>query len=339
MSVTQILAKHREKEKESVNTLAFTGMLKEKITPHLRRLIEKGNLAVKSQFSLSSVVGVEETFVNPDPLGEDSLYSPTKGIVHKFGNRALIKVSYRCAAHCQFCTRARQIGDPSGDLTDKEIEDCLSYIIEHSEIDDVILSGGDPFVTPAVTEKLVSSLAQIDSIKVIRVGTRLPFHAPNCFEHPPVLRLVEKLKQVSENKPVYILVHLNHPDELGPETKKVLTLLKRSCSNLLSQSVFLNGINDDPKVLGKLFTELYHIGVLPYYIYRCDSVSGLERFVCPIEKEKRIMTELRRTLSGIAIPTYVVDVPGRGKIPVPLDFWDGIDTSKCLDYDGLSVDL
>jgi len=151
--------------------------------------------------------------------------------------------------------------------------------------------------------------------------------------------LVEKLKQVSENKPVYILVHLNHPDELGPETKKVLTLLKRSCSNLLSQSVFLNGINDDPKVLGKLFTELYHIGVLPYYIYRCDSVSGLERFVCPIEKEKRIMTELRRTLSGIAIPTYVVDVPGRGKIPVPLDFWDGIDTSKCLDYDGLSVDL
>jgi len=319
--------------------LANVGLLREKITPHLQELIEKGSMAVKRQFSLEGVPETEEAFGISDPLGEESVYSPVKGIVHKFGNRALVKVSYRCAAHCQFCTRARQIGDTSGDLSAGDVENCISYIREHSEIDDVILSGGDPFVTPTVALRLLSSLSTIDSVKVVRAGTRLPVHAPSCFGNNTVLELVKKIRQVSENKPFYVLVHVNHPDELGPETRKVLAFLKKNCTALLSQSVFLNRINDDSETLGCLFTKLYHLGVLPHYIYRCDSVSGLERFVCPIEKERQIMTELRRTLSGIAIPTYVADVPGRGKIPVPLDFWAGTDTSRCVDYDGQTVDL
>lgn len=322
-----------------MDALAGVGLLREKITPHLRQLIERGSLAIQRQFSLVGEAETEEIFGILDPLGEESVYSPIKGIVHKFGNRALVKVSYRCAAHCQFCTRVRQIGNPSGDLSVEDVKNCISYIRKHPEINDVILSGGDPFITPTITLGLVSSISAIDSVKVIRIGTRLPVHAPSYFGNYPVLKLVEKIRQVSENKPVYILIHFNHPDELGPKTRKVLTLLKRNCTALLSQSVFLNRINDSAEVLSCLFTELYHLGVLPYYIYRCDSVNGLKRFICPIEKERRIMTELRKTLSGIALPTYVADVPGRGKIPVPLDFWNGIDISQCVDYDGQIIDL
>lgn len=321
-----------------MDTLASVGLLKEKITPHLRQLIKKGSMAIKGQFSLVNVPETKEVF-GPDPLGEESVYSPVKGIVHKFGNRALVKVSCRCAAHCQFCTRVRQIGDPAGDLSPEDIIRSISYIQEHSEIDDVILSGGDPFITPAVALQLISFLSMINSVKVVRVGTRLPVHAPSCFSSNPVLELVEKIRQVSESKPVYILIHVNHPDELGTDTKNVLALLKKNCTALLSQSVFLSQINDNTETLGRLFTMLYHLGVLPYYIYRCDSVGGLERFVCPIEKERQIMTKLRQTLSGIALPTYVADVSGRGKIPVPLDFWGKVDTSQCVDYDGMTVSL
>lgn len=322
-----------------MDTLTNVSLMKEKITLHLQQLIEKGSTAIDRQFSRAGGPEAEEIFGTADPLGEESIYSPVKGIVHKFGNRALVKVSYRCAAHCLFCTRARQIGDPSGDLSETDIENCISYIREHPEIDDVILSGGDPFVTPTVTLKLLSCLITIGSVRVIRIGTRLPVHAPRCFENHSVLALVRKIGQISENKPVYVLVHLNHPDELVPETRDALLLLKKNCTALLSQSVFLKRVNDSSEILGRLFTELYHLGVLPYYIYRCDQVSGLKRFICPLEKERRIMTELRRTLSGIALPTYVADVPGRGKIPVPLDFWNGLDTSKCVDYDGQTIEM
>ncbi|MFH1455036.1 MAG: 4Fe-4S cluster-binding domain-containing protein [bacterium] len=306
-------------------------LMKEKITSHLRRLIKNGSSAIEKQFSRAGVSEKVEIFENEDPLGEESLYSPTKGLVHKFSNRALIKVSYRCAAHCLFCTRDRQIGDPSGDLTETDINNCISYICSHTEIDDVILSGGDPFVTPKVTLNLLLSLSKIKSVKVIRIGTRLPIHSPRCFNSKPILKLVKGISRVSDIKPVYLLVHVNHPDELVPETRKVLTYLNRNCAILVSQSVFLKGINDSSEILGRLFIELYHLGISPYYIYRCDSVQGLERFVCSFKKEKQIMTELRRILSGLALPTHVVDVYGRGKIPVPTEFWRGSD--ECIDYD------
>ncbi len=322
-----------------MDTFAGMDLMREKTTPHLQQIIANGSTAIARQFLRDGVSENEETFGTSDPLGEESLYSPVKGIVHKFGNRALIKVSYRCSAHCLFCTRARQVGDPSGDLSEEDIDNCISYVHDHSEIDDVILSGGDPFVTPAITFKLLSFLATMGNVKVIRIGTRLPVHDPHCFKNNPVLELVKGVNLISGSKPVYVLVHINHPDELVPETRDTLVLLRKNCTALLSQSVFLNQINDSVEILGRLFKELYHLGVLPYYIYRCDSVSGLGRFICPLEKERHIMTELRRTLSGIALPTYVVDVAGRGKIPVPLDFWGGVDTSKCVDYDGQIIEI
>jgi len=313
-----------------------TAQMKEKTTFHINRLIEKGSQAVKLQFKQSSEE-CQTLFSNNDPLGEESSYSPVKGIVHKFTNRILWKISYRCAAHCQFCTRRRQIGTAEGDLKEDDIRHGLEYIASHPEVDDVILSGGDPFYTPRVTMRIIDGLTKVQSVKIIRIGTRLPIHAPESLKTPLQKELLKKISSVAKKQPLFILLHIEHPDELTLETIKAINLLKRTGAILLSQTVFLRNINDDEDILRRLFVSLYHLGVMPYYIYRCDYVQGLERFVCSVEKEQYIMTELRRCLSGIAVPTYIVDVPGAGKIPVPLAFWKGIDLSKCTDFNGKNI--
>ncbi|MDP3957494.1 MAG: radical SAM protein [bacterium] len=266
-------------------------------------------------------------------MGEES-HLVTKGIVHKYENRVLWKVSYRCAAHCQFCTRLRQIGTRDGDLNSEDIEKGLEYLSSHPEVNEVILSGGDPLFAPKVTEVIFSGLVQLPSVKVIRIGTRMPVHLPSAFEGGFLQGLLKKISEVAFMRPIYMLIHFDHPDELTSETMRVITQLRRIGLILLSQTVFLKGVNDDEGILRKLFESLYHAGVVPYYIYRCDYASGLERFVCSIQDERRIMTNLRRNLSGVAVPTYVIDVLGKGKIPVPLEFWDGVDLSQCKDFNG-----
>lgn len=314
-------------------------MLREKLTPYLRTLISGGSSAVAGQFtfvqplSLANDGVLSKRFADDDPLKEDS-HLVANGIVHKYKNRVLWKVSYRCAAHCQFCTRLRQIGTREGDLDAENIEGGLKYLSDHPEIDEVILSGGDPLFTPKETGLIFDGLIRLPSVKVIRIGTRMPVQLPSAFEGRFLQVLLEKISEVAFVRPIYMLVHVDHPDELTSETVNALARLRRIGLILLSQTVFLKGINDDEGSLKKLFESLYHLGVIPYYIFRCDSVAGLERFVCNIQDERRIMTNLCRELSGIAVPTYVVDVPGRGKIPVPLEFWDGVDLSQCRDFDG-----
>ena len=274
-----------------------------------------------------------------DPLQEESLYSPVKGIIHKFPNRLLWKVSYKCADYCHFCTRRRQIGSEKGDLSKEDIQKGLGYLSKHKKIDDVILSGGDPFYTPKTTTFLMKKVDKIKSVKVIRIGTRLPIRSPESINNFEIVSLLRTISNIAKRKPIFILIHIEHPNEITPHAKVFIEKIKETGAILLSQTVFLKGINDDVKILSSLFTSLYHLGIIPYYIYRCDYVKGLERFICSIQKERLIMTKLRKTLSGIAIPTYVVDVPGRGKIPVPLKFWGGIDISKCFDFDGKSINI
>ncbi len=312
--------------------------MEERITPHLQNLIRSGSSAIEIQFKIPMQQEGEGSFES-DPLGEELRYSPVKGLVHKFENRILWKVSYRCAAHCQFCTRLRQIGSPEGDLTEDDIKRGLEYVSSHPEIDDVILSGGDPFVTPQATMHILDGLLVIPTVKVIRVDTRLPIHSPMSMSSQAVREVVEKLEAVNNEKAVYILIHVNHADELTEEVKNSIRILRKTGISLLSQSVFLKDVNDNAQTLAILFKELYHLRVIPYYIYRCDYAQGLESFICDLDKERDIMTELRSTLSGIAVPTYVVDVAGRGKIPVPLKYWNVSDLSKCTDFDGNPISL
>lgn len=310
---------------------------KEKITSHLQGLINEGSDAVCKQFVFSDFkYKGKNKFLSCDPLGEDK-FVPVKGIVHKYTNRILWKISNECAAHCQFCTRRRQVGSQSGELTKKDIDAGLEYISNHREIEEVILSGGDPFFSPKKLNYILKKIVKINSIKSIRIGTRLPIHYPKSFNSLELKKALNSLGKISRRLPIYILIHINHPDELTKESRKVIGNFRNKGLMLMSQTVFLKGINDEFETLHKLFKEVYYLGIIPYYIFRCDYVKGLESFVCDIKKEQKIMTELTKRLSGIAVPTHVFDVPGKGKIPVPLDFWDGIDLSRCRDFENKEI--
>lgn len=290
--------------------------MKEKLTTYLKKLSHKESIA-KQYF----IKPEEVDFQNyNDPLMEDT-HEMVKGLVHKYENRALIKVSYLCAAHCRFCTRIRQIGNHEGTLKEGDILNIITCLKEHPEIEDVILSGGDPFLTPKITESLLEKIDAIDSVKVIRIGTRLPLQSPKSFESKPILKLLSIINKMSIKKPFYILLHVEHPDELTKEALAVIkTIKQKTATVLLSQTVFLKGINIDFDILHLLFKQLYFSNITPYYIYHCDSVKGLEQFVGNIEVEKEIMRKLRKKLSGISCPTFIADLENEyGKYPFDLE--------------------
>lgn len=314
-----------------------SSFLTERLTPHIHSLIDGGSEGIARQYKKQPVSATNADFSNVDPLGEDSKYLVGKGLIRKFVNRLLWKVTYRCAAHCQFCTRHRQIGSPAGDLSEADLHAGLRYARAHPDIDDVILSGGDPLYVPETTRSILLGLEEISTVSVIRIGTRLPIQAPKSLGSAPLVKLLEVIKRVRERKAIYVLLHINHPDELTADVLDALASLRNTGATLLSQTVFLRSINDSKETLGALFRMLFSRGIVPYYIFRCDPVSELEEFVVDAELERQIVSDLTRELSGIAVPTYIVDVEGRGKIPVPLDFWEGTDLSACLDYDGRST--
>lgn len=312
--------------------------MKRRDISHLQQVIGAGSdVAVARP---KKAIGINRSlFELEDPLGEESQYSPVKGLIHKYKNRVLWKVSYRCVMHCQFCTRMRQIGSSDGDLKRSDIDLGMEYLRAHPEVDDVILSGGDPLYTPNQTIHILEGLMGIKTIRVVRIGTRLPVHSPQSIQTPHVSRLLECVVKMMSEKTFFFLLHINHPDELTVDVREALRTLKRTTATLLSQTVFLKSINDDASVLGTLFRELYYLGVIPHYIYRCDYVRGLERFVCDLAQERKIMTELRVILSGIACPAYVVDVVGVGKLPVPLGFWKVPQIDHCHDFLGNIINL
>ncbi len=311
--------------------------MKERITAHLQRKIRDGSTAIAKQFQIQPAF--EGVVVPNDPLGEEVAYSPVKGIVHKYPNRVLWKTTCRCAAHCRFCTRIRQIGSPEGDLLEADIESALQYIGSHPEVDDVILSGGDPFVVPKTLLRVIAGLREIPSVRVVRIGTRLPIHSPKSMASPQVVKALRELQASGASFQTYVLVHANHPNELDYEVLDVLRTIRAYGFPMLSQTVFLKAVNDAEEVLEELFKKLYYAGVIPYYLYRCDYVKGLEHFVCDMAREREIMTALHKRMSGIALPQYIVDVEGIGKIPVPLGFWDVPDITRCRDYTDKVIQL
>ena len=302
------------------------------ISNHLKKLAKKSS-AVRREFYPS----VEEykctAAAYDDPLIEDE-HTKVKGLVHKYSSRVLILLAMSCAAYCRFCTRRRIVSDITGGLvTRSDISNMVKYISSRSEINEVVISGGDPLTAP---KKLIFALNQfkkMPQIKIIRIHTRVPVSNPKLLT-ADILQAIKKIKQ-----PVYVSVHFEHPDELTPETIKAVQKLRLAGAILLSQSVFLKGVNDDYSVLRTLFTRLSELGIRPYYIYRCDPVKGAEHFIVPFEKEIEIMTKLRTNLSGIACPLYVIDTPnGSGKVPVPLNFWK-FDRTKFKDYQGSNISL
>ncbi|EKJ86007.1 lysine 2,3-aminomutase [Leptospira meyeri] len=241
-----------------------------------------------------------------DPLAEER-YMPVKGVTHRYPDRAIWYISHVCAVYCRFCTRKRKVSDPEETPNRNEWEKALAYFRKHTELREVILSGGDPLtLSDSSLDYLLGELKSIPHINQVRIHTRHPVTMP--------MRLTEELALVfAKYFPLYMVTHFNHPNEITEETKMyVMRMIKTGHISIFNQSVLLSGINDDEKVLSELNYKLISIGIKPYYLHQCDEVFGSSDFVVPIERGIEIYRKLRGYHSGITIPSYVKDLTGGG---------------------------
>ncbi|NMB57024.1 KamA family radical SAM protein [Candidatus Beckwithbacteria bacterium] len=302
------------------------------ISPHLQKLA-KTSPAVRKQFYPCDKERNCSSKAFIDPLLEDQ-FIKTKGLIHKYPSRVLIELTLTCASYCRFCTRRRMVSDLQKlQITEKDIDNMIKYLKKHPEINEVIFSGGDPLTVPQTLQLALQKISKLPSIRILRIHTRMPISNP-ILAKPDLLNTIAK---INKEKPIYLSLHFEHPDELTKETIKLVKKIRQTGAILLSQTVFLKGINDSYEVLAKLFTSLAQLGIRPYYIYHCDPVKGAEHFMVSFIKEIKIMTKIRANLSGIAYPTYVIDTPnGAGKIPVPLDFWK-FEKKQFADFNGKKI--
>jgi lysine 2,3-aminomutase len=281
-----------------------------KVTPYYLDLVkEKGDPIWKQ--CVPDELELEDRFNEEDPLKEEE-HTPVPYLVHKYPDRVLLLVSSKCAMYCRFCTRKRKVGRISQIPMD-DILRAIDYIRDHREVRDVIVSGGDPLMrTDSEIDTILKNLREIDHLDIIRIGTRMPCVNPSRIT-PHLARTMAKYK------PVYINLHFNHPSELTPESEKALSILADAGLPLGSQTVLLNGVNDDREVMKELMQSLLRNRVRPYYIYQCDLVRGVEHFRTPVETGIDIIKALQGYTSGMAVPHFVIDGPG-GKVPVSPEY-------------------
>ena len=289
-----------------------SGRLRLDITPYFASLIDPDDptCPIRRQVVPTGRELVPFNAEMQDSLAED-LMSPVPGLVHRYPDRVLLLLTTQCASYCRYCTRSRIVGDPHANFRPEEFAAQIDYLRRTPQVRDVLLSGGDPLIlSPKVLEGVLAELRQIRHIEVIRIGTRVPIFLPQRIT-PDLVEMLAKYH------PLWMNVHVNHPKEITPEVEDALDRLARAGIPLGSQTVLLRGINDHPVVMGKLMRELVRCRVRPYYIYQCDEVSGAGHFRTTVAKGIEIMEALRGHLSGFAVPTYVVDLPGSGgKVPV-----------------------
>lgn len=247
-----------------------------------------------------------------DPIG-DHVKSPVKGIVHRYPDRVLLKIVGVCPVYCRFCFRREMVGPAAeANLATAEIEAALDYIRAHPEIWEVILTGGDPFVmSPRRMEDITRALGEIGHVKVVRWHTRVPVVAPERV----TIELVAALG--ISHKSVYVALHANHPRELTPAAQDAIARLVDAGIPVVSQTVLLRGVNDDVDTLETLMRAFVEARVKPYYLHHGDLAPGTAHFRTTLAEGQALMHALRQRVSGLAMPTYVLDIPGgHGKVPV-----------------------
>jgi len=282
------------------------------ITPYFFNLIDPAD--ERCPIRRQVIPRVEETLTAPwemsDPCGEDS-HSPVPGLVHRYPDRVLFLVTDRCAAYCRYCTRSRLVSNATGYDFHPEFDRQIQYIREHTEVRDVLLSGGDPLLfSDEKLEYLLSRLRAIPHIEFLRIGTRIPLFLPQRITP----ELCAMLRQFH---PLFLSVHSNHPRELTTEVRDALGRLADAGIPLGNQSVLLRHVNDDVLVMKAHVQKLLMCRVKPYYIYQCDLISGSAHLRASVRKGLEIMEALRGHTTGYAVPQYVIDAPGGGgKVPI-----------------------
>jgi lysine 2,3-aminomutase len=284
------------------------------VSPHLLALVDPADPhdPIARQFlpSLEELTSLPEE--RADPIG-DAAHSPVPGIVHRHPDRVLFKAVAACPVYCRFCFRREMIGPAKDNALSKEdFEAALAYIAAHPEIWEVILTGGDPFIlSPRRMGEITGRLAEIAHVKVIRWHTRVPVTDPDRVTDDLVAALH------APGATTYVAVHANHPREFSPDAKAAIARLADGGVPLVSQSVLLKGVNDDVETLADLMRGFVENRIKPYYLHHPDLAPGTSHFRLGIEVGLALVRELRARLSGLAMPTYMLDIPGGfGKVPL-----------------------
>ena len=306
------------------------------IPPYYFSLIDPSNPAdpIRLQ-SVPSPLEAESGFELEDPLEEEK-DSPVPGLTHRYPDRVLLITTPNCSMYCRYCTRKRATLTRGGwEGVSKDDERMIDYIRKNPQIRDVIVSGGDPLTLPlSKLRYYLDNLKAIDHVDVIRIGTRVPVTLPQRLYDQELLDLLAGTEKV------YIQTHFNHPREITPEAARVCKSLLRHGMPINNHSVLLKGVNDNLETMRELLRGLMRIKVRPYYLFHCDPVTGAGHFRTSIWKGMQIMEGLRGHMSGIGIPTYVVDSPhGGGKIPLMPNYLVSMsdDAVVLRNYEGMLV--
>ena len=300
------LAKHLGVDEKEVADVV--GPYPMRITPTVLSTIKEKGDAIWKQV-VPEGIELDDIDAQDDPLEEDT-DSPVPHLVHRYPDRVLLMVTNQCPIYCRFCTRKRLVGKP-GFLKKGELDQAVSYLREHTEVRDVILSGGDPLLLPDnLIERILKALRSIPHLELIRFGTRVPGTLPQRIT-PELCELVKRYH------PIYMNLHFNHPDELTPEVKDACGRLANAGIPLGAQTVLLKGINDDPEIMKRLMHQLLLARIKPYYLYMADLTKGTNHFRTTVETGMKIVQALQGHTSGMAVPHFVIDAPGGGgKIPL-----------------------
>ena len=284
------------------------------ITPDMAELIDPADPAdpIARQLMPDAAELEATPEEDADPIG-DFAHSPVEGIVHRYRDRVLLKPTHTCAVYCRFCFRREMVG-PEGlsNLTAAQLDAAFAYIAERPEIWEVIVTGGDPFVlSPRRLADISARLAAIEHVKVVRYHTRVPVVDPGAVSDELVTAIT------CEGKAVYVALHANHSRELTPAARAACARIIDAGLPMLSQTVLLKGVNDDPETLGALMRGFVENRIRPYYLHQGDLAPGTSHQRTSIAEGRAVMRALRGRFSGLCQPTYVLDIPGgHGKVPV-----------------------
>lgn len=279
-----------------------------RITPAMQASLGAPGMA--AQFVPDTREGIIRPEERADPIG-DAAYSPVAGLTHRYPDRAILHVTQTCAVYCRFCFRREVVG-ADGALSSDRLDGAVAYLARTPAIREVILTGGDPLTLSARRlADLTARLAAIPHLEMLRVHTRVPLVAPERMDAP----MIAALSQTRLTP--WVVIHTNHPDELTPDGIAALERLTRAGVPLLAQTVLLRGVNADADTLAALFRALLRHRVKPYYLHHADLARGTGHFRTTIAEGQAIMAALRGRVSGTALPTYVLDLPGgHGKVPL-----------------------
>lgn len=282
------------------------------ITDHIQQQIDHYN--PEDPIAKQFVPNVAELNVSAleksDPIG-DEIHTTVKGIIHRYPDRCLFTPVHICPVYCRFCFRKEKVGTADKTLNNQELEQAFNYIAQHPEIWEVIITGGDPLIIkPTILKKFITRLSQIEHVEIIRIHTRVPVVDPERINN-------DMLNALTTHKPIYVVLHANHPKELSTAAIQACKKLIDSGIVMLSQTVLLKNINDNIETLSALMRCFIKNRIKPYYLHHGDLARGTGHFRTTIAEGQLLMKQLRGRFSGICQPTYVLDIPGgHGKVPI-----------------------